>query len=48
MKNFGLSDARVVRADESAIANWHSYGLDILADGSIAKPDSLYMEARRP
>ena len=48
MKAFGLLEARVVRPDESAIANWHSYGLDVLADGSIAKPDSLYMEARRP
>jgi hypothetical protein len=48
MKGFGLLEARVVRPDESAIANWHSYGLDVLADGSIAKPDSLYMEARRP
>jgi predicted SAM-dependent methyltransferase len=48
MKRFGLLDTRVVRANESAVANWQSYGLDVLADGSIAKPDSLYMEARRP
>ncbi len=39
---------RMVAASESSIANWRSYGLDSEPDGSTYKPDSLFMEARKP
>jgi len=32
---------------ESRIPKWSSYCLDVLPDGTTAKPDSLYMEATR-
>jgi hypothetical protein len=35
-------------ADESYITNWTSFNLDTEPDGSIYKPDSLYMEAVKP
>lgn len=35
-------------AVESAIPNWKDFHLDTESDGTICKPDSLYMEARRP
>jgi predicted SAM-dependent methyltransferase len=35
-------------AFESAIPNWLDYHLDTEPDGSVYKPDSLYMEAVRP
>ena len=48
MTRFGLAEPRVMRAGESAIEGWAGYHLDVLEDGSVAKPDSLFMEARRP
>jgi predicted SAM-dependent methyltransferase len=33
---------------ESEIENWSKYNLDTEADGTIYKPDSLYMEAIKP
>lgn len=44
----GLDDARTVAASESGIRGWGEYGLDASADGAAHKPDSLYMEARKP
>lgn len=35
-------------ADESYISNWQSYNLDTELDGSVYKPDSLFMEAIKP
>lgn len=35
-------------AHESAIPNWSSFNLDTEPDGSVYKPDSLYMEATKP
>jgi predicted SAM-dependent methyltransferase len=35
-------------AFESAVPNWIDYHLDAEPDGSVYKPDSLYMEAVRP
>jgi SAM-dependent methyltransferase len=35
-------------AVESYIPNWTSYNLDTEPDGSVYKPDSLYMEAIKP
>lgn len=35
-------------AVSSQIPNWPSYNLDTLPDGTVIKPDLLYMEARKP
>lgn len=45
LENAGFVNARCVSADESAIGDWTSYHLDMNEDGSIRKPDSLFMEA---
>ncbi len=45
LQNAGFVNARCVSADESAIGDWTSYRLDMNEDGSIRKPDSLFMEA---
>lgn len=47
LKQAGFREVRVCRADESMIANFNSYLLDIEPDGSVRKPDSLFMEGRR-
>ncbi|MEW6237616.1 MAG: methyltransferase domain-containing protein [Candidatus Omnitrophota bacterium] len=36
------------KANTSRILHWQEYHLDILADGTIIKPDSIYMEAIKP
>ena len=47
LKVAGFRDIRICRASESEIPNFNSYLLDIEADGSVCKPDSLIMEARK-
>jgi predicted SAM-dependent methyltransferase len=42
----GFKDVRVVKADESSIPNWNSFGLDMV-DGKVRKPDSLFIEATK-
>lgn len=44
----GFEDIKVCRADESSIPQFNTFLLDIEADGSVRKPDSLFMEARKP
>ena len=44
----GFIEARAVTAQDSAIARFAAYGLDIEADGQVRKPDSLFVEARKP
>lgn len=48
LRDAGFGDARIVRADESSIPDFASYGLDVESDGGVRKPDSLFMEARKP
>lgn len=48
LREAGFEDVHVVRADESAIGDFARYGLDVEPDGAVRKPDSLFMEARRP
>ncbi|MCX8042747.1 MAG: methyltransferase domain-containing protein, partial [Desulfobacterota bacterium] len=48
LRDSGFEDVRVCRADESAIPDFNTYLLDIEADGSVRKPDSLFMEGRKP
>ncbi len=43
----GFSRARVCRANESAIAAFNTYLLDIEPGGATRKPDSLFMEAEK-
>lgn len=47
LKRAGFEGAKVVGAEESAIAGYATYGLDVIG-GKVRKPDSLFMEARRP
>jgi predicted SAM-dependent methyltransferase len=41
----GFKEPKVCTAFESIIPSWHDYHLDVEPDGSIYKPDSLFMEA---
>lgn len=41
----GFNNIRQCRADESVIPDFNKYLLDIEPDGSVRKPDSLFMEA---
>jgi len=44
----GFERGRVCRADESRVPNFNRYLLDLEADGAVRKPDSFFMEARKP
>ncbi len=44
----GFEEVRVASPAESGIAGWVGFHLDTDPDGSIYKPGSLYVEARRP
>jgi len=46
LSKHGFTDIKVVKADESSIPNWNSFGLDVV-DGKVRKPDSLFMEAKK-
>ena len=41
----GFKDPHMARFDESAIQNWASYHLDVNYDGSVRRPDSVFVEA---
>jgi SAM-dependent methyltransferase len=45
LKRAGFQDPKAVRADESRIPGWTAYHLDTEPDGTVCKPDSLFMEA---
>ena len=45
LKSTGFNNIKVCEADESAVTNFNQYLLDIESDGSVRKPDSLFMEA---
>lgn len=48
LQEAGFVDIKTCHANESNIADFNSYLLDIEPDGSVRKPDSLFMEARKP
>ena len=48
LKDAGFEDIKLCRANESRIPNFNNYFLDIETDGSVRKPDSLFMEASKP
>jgi len=47
LRNAGFQDVKQCHADESSIPCFNSYLLDINPDGSVRKPDSLFMEGRK-
>lgn len=47
LKSVGFTEVRRCQADESSIENFNTYLLDIEPDGSVRKPDSLFMEAKK-
>jgi len=44
----GFADAQPAGATESRIPRWAGFELDTETDGTVCKPDSLFMEAVRP
>ena len=48
LEDCGFSDIRVCAASESRIPGFSTYLLDCEEDGSIRKPDSLFIEAQKP
>lgn len=48
LKKAGFENPVVRSADESCITSWSSFHLDTEPDGTVYKPDSLFMEAFRP
>jgi predicted SAM-dependent methyltransferase len=47
LENAGFKDIIVTTAQKSNIENWSSYFLDQLPDGTVRKPDSLFIEAKK-
>jgi predicted SAM-dependent methyltransferase len=47
LAGIGFHGIEIVRPDESRIPGWASYHLDTEPDGSICKPDSLFIEASK-
>ena len=48
LERTGFHEIKVCAASESQISDFDRYRLDLNADGSVRKPDSLFMEARKP
>lgn len=48
LESAGFHEIKVCAASESQIPDFGRYRLDLNADGSVRKPDSLFMEARKP
>lgn len=48
LKEAGFTSIVQRTASESYLPNWSSYNLDIEPDGTVYKPDSLFMEAIKP
>jgi SAM-dependent methyltransferase len=44
----GFGEPTVAAAGESAIPGWRRFGLEVTDSGQVIKPDSLFMEARKP
>ncbi len=44
----GFVEVQHLDAHTSTISNWNKIGLDLNLDGSIYKPGSLFMEAKKP
>jgi SAM-dependent methyltransferase len=44
LRGAGFSDIALYQAHESSIRDFHTFKLDTMNDGGIAKPDSIFME----
>ena len=44
----GFNNAKICLANESAIPGFNRYLLDIEVNGTVRKPDSLFLEAQKP
>ncbi len=47
LQDAGFKNVKVCAAAESRIPGFNQYQLDVLADGGVRKPDSLFMEAEK-
>lgn len=47
LESVGFRDVRVMGPEESRIPGWKEFHLDTEPDGTIYKPDSFYVEARK-
>jgi hypothetical protein len=47
LEKFGFIEVHICQAYESAIPDFSGYSLDVV-NGKVRKPDSLYVEGRRP
>lgn len=47
LDQIGFKDVKICTAFNSSIINWESYHLDVIA-GEVRKPDSLFIEAKKP
>lgn len=47
LRESGFEDIRHLTATTSQIAQWNGFNLDTESDGTLYKPDSLYVEGRR-
>jgi hypothetical protein len=48
LQKCGLGKIVQRTASESYISNWTNFNLDTELDGTVYKPDSLFMEAVKP
>lgn len=48
LRRCGFEQIQQKTADESDIPNWTAFQLDTEPDGAVYKPNSLYMEAKKP
>lgn len=48
LQEAGFIDPTICTASDSQIPDWSSFHLDTIPDGTIIKPDLLFIEARKP
>jgi SAM-dependent methyltransferase len=48
LETVGFCNITVVTATQSRIPEWNTFHLDALPDGTVIKPDSLFIEATKP
>ena len=48
MLEAGFRSPLVLSAEKSRIPEWSTFNLDTLSDGTVIKPDSLFMESTKP
>ena len=48
LEELGFTDVVVYAPEESSIPDWTSYNLDTNEKGEVNKPDSFFIEAKKP